>query len=53
LQQAIEDDEEDDDNLGFVELDNGLVIFKKLVERLFPHQVIKCILLMSNRDVMY
>jgi len=38
-QAAIAEDEDDDENMGFVELDNGLVIYKQLVERLYPHQV--------------
>ncbi|XP_078482024.1 DNA excision repair protein ERCC-6-like [Ciona intestinalis] len=32
------DSDEEDENLGLVELDNGMVIYKKLVERLYPHQ---------------
>ena len=35
----MDDEDEDEENMGFIELDNGMVIFKKLVERLFPHQV--------------
>uniref|UniRef100_H2ZIQ9 DNA excision repair protein ERCC-6-like n=1 Tax=Ciona savignyi TaxID=51511 RepID=H2ZIQ9_CIOSA len=36
---AAESDEDDDENFGFVELDNGIVIYKKLIERLYPHQI--------------
>ena len=40
FQEVIAEDEgEEDEDFGFTELDNGLVIYKKLVERLYPHQV--------------
>nr|CAB3243372.1 DNA excision repair protein ERCC-6-like [Phallusia mammillata] len=40
IEEVIAEDEEgSDDDYGFIELDNGLVIYKKLVERLYPHQI--------------
>lgn len=35
--EEIDTEEEEDD---FVKLDNGLIIYRELVESLYPHQVI-------------